>query len=115
MSGPPPPFPSHLVLAPPLPPSPSPGGDWCGRAEFALAMLVSSGKVTEDDIQRALQQFDRLDVEKGRAAPVSVSVWSSGLTPPSTTRPSTHTPHTLTHTHRLTTPVHTGFFPFKFA
>eukprot|EP00667_Euglena_gracilis_P013843 EG_transcript_14303 len=38
--------------------------DWCGRAEFALAMLVSSGKVTEDDIQRALQQFDRLDVEK---------------------------------------------------
>eukprot|EP00668_Euglena_longa_P001276 GGOE01001508.1.p1 GENE.GGOE01001508.1~~GGOE01001508.1.p1 ORF type:complete len:324 (-),score=106.43 GGOE01001508.1:262-1194(-) len=40
--------------------------DWCGRAEFALAMLVSLGKVQEDDIRRALQEFDRLDVEKDR-------------------------------------------------
>jgi len=36
--------------------------DHCGRAEFALAMLVSVGKVNERDLDQALKQFDRFDV-----------------------------------------------------
>ena len=34
------------------------------RAEFAVAMLVSIGKLEEVDVQKALKTFDKLDIEK---------------------------------------------------